>query len=211
MTKMTLEACVESVDEAIHAVENGATQLEVCSNLEKDGLTPEIALIKEITEQVNVPIKVMIRLRVGNFTYHNDEIKSMQESIQQIKSLPISGLVFGATINDANGNKIMDMNAILQICKAAHPIPVTIHKAIDECTDILKEVRALKTISNIAFILTSGGAKTAADGKKMIAAMQKEAGNHIQIIAAGKILPSNLPSLHKVLNLQYYHGRKIVG
>lgn len=211
MTKMTLEACVESVDEAIHAVENGATQLEVCSNLEKDGLTPEIALIKEITEQVNVPIKVMIRLRAGNFTYLNDEIKSMQESIQQIKSLPISGLVFGATVTDANGNKIMDMNAILQICKAAHPIPVTIHKAIDECTDILKEVRALKTISNIAFILTSGGAKTAADGKKMIAAMQKEAGNHIQIIAAGKILPSNLPSLHKVLNLQYYHGRKIVG
>ena len=211
MTKMTLEACVESVDEAIHAVENGATQLEVCSNLEKDGLTPEIALIKEITEQVHVPIKVMIRLRAGNFTYLNDEIKSMQESIQQIKSLPISGLVFGATVTDANGNKIMDMNAILQICKAAHPIPVTIHKAIDECTDILKEVRALKTISNIAFILTSGGAKTAADGKKMIAAMQKEAGNHIQIIAAGKILPSNLPSLHKVLNLQYYHGRKIVG
>jgi copper homeostasis protein len=211
MTKMTLEACVESVDEAIHAVENGATQLEVCSNLEKDGLTPEIALIKEITEQVNVPIKVMIRLRAGNFTYQNDEIKSMQESIQQIKSLPISGLVFGATINDTNGNKIMDMNAILQICKAAHPIPVTIHKAIDECTDILKEVRALKTISNIAFILTSGGAKTAADGKKMIAAMQKEAGNHIQIIAAGKILPSNLTSLHKVLNLNYYHGRKIVG
>ncbi len=211
MMKMTLEACVESVDEAIHAVENGATQLEVCSNLEKDGLTPEIALIKEITEQVNVPIKVMIRLRAGNFTYQNDEIKSMQESIQQIKSLPISGLVFGATINDANGNKIMDMNAILQICKAAHPIPVTIHKAIDECTDILKEVRALKTISNIAFILTSGGAKTAADGKKMIAAMQKEAGNHIQIIAAGKILPSNLTSLHKVLNLNYYHGRKIVG
>lgn len=211
MTKMTLEACVESVDEAIHAVENGATQLEVCSNLEKDGLTPEIALIKEITEQVNVPIKVMIRLRAGNFTYLNDEIKSMQESIQQIKSLPISGLVFGATVTDANGNKIMDMNAILQICKAAHPIPVTIHKAIDECTDILKEVRALKTISNIAFILTSGGAKTAADGKKMIAAMQKEAGNHIQIIAAGKILPSNLTSLHKVLNLNYYHGRKIVG
>ncbi|HLO54985.1 MAG TPA: copper homeostasis protein CutC [Saprospiraceae bacterium] len=208
---MTLEACVESVDEAIHAVENGATQLEVCSNLEKDGLTPEIALIKEITEQVNVPIKVMIRLRAGNFTYLNDEIKSMQESIQQIKSLPISGLVFGATVTDANGNKIMDMNAILQICKAAHPIPVTIHKAIDECTDILKEVRALKTISNIAFILTSGGAKTAADGKKMIAAMQKEAGNHIQIIAAGKILPSNLTSLHKVLNLNYYHGRKIVG
>jgi len=211
MTKLTLEACVESVDEAMYAETHGATQLEICSHLDKDGLTPEIDLIKEIISQVDIPAKVMIRSRAGNFTYSNDEIKIMQESIQQIKSLPIDGIVFGATATAANGNTIMDINAILQICKAAHPIPVTIHKAIDECTDLLEEVRALKTVSNIQFILTSGGASTAADGKKMIVAMQKEAGNQIQIIAAGKILPSNLSSLHKYLNLNYYHGRKIVG
>lgn len=211
MTKLTLEACVESVDEATFAAAHGATQLEVCSHLDKDGLTPEIDLIKEIIEHVHIPVKVMIRLREGSFTYNNEEIKIMQDSIQQIKSLPISGIVFGATVTDANEHIIMDMNAILQICKSAHPIPVTIHKAIDECTDLIKEVGTLKTVSNIQFILTSGGASTAEQGKKMISAMQKEAGNQIQIIAAGKILPSNFSSLHKYLNLNYYHGRKIVG
>ncbi len=208
---MTLEACVESIDEAIYAVAQGASQLEVCSHLDKDGLTPDVALIKEITEQLNIPIKVMIRNKAGGFKYSNEDIKIMQESIQQMKALPIAGIVFGANIINGHGNTIMDMNAIFEICKVAHPLPVTIHKAIDECTDIIKEVKVLKTVSNIEYILTSGGEKTAIDAKKMLVAMQNEAGNNIQIIAAGKITPSNLMALHQAVNLNYYHGRKIVG
>jgi len=208
---MTLEACVESVDEAILAAAQGAMQLEVCSNLDKDGLTPEIQLIKEVIEKVHIPVKVMIRNRQGNFNYTKEDIKLMVESTQQIKTLPIAGIVFGANIIDADGNTIMDMNAVFQICKAAHPLPVTIHKAIDECTDMIKEVKALKEVSNIEYILTSGGAKTAIEGKKMLAAMQREGGNNIHIIAAGKITPSNLMALHKAVNLKYYHGKKIVG
>lgn len=210
MTKMTLEACVESVEEAIQAAAHGAMQLEVCSHLDRDGLTPSIELLKDIIEQVNIPIKVMIRNKGGNFNYTNEDIRMMQESIQQVKSLDIAGIVFGANIKDTHGHIIMDMNAIFQICKAAHPLPVTIHKAIDECNDLIKEVKALKTVSNIEFILSSGGAKTAMEGKKQLAEMQKEAGNNIRIIAAGKITPSNLTLLHEHLHLNYYHGRKIV-
>ena len=38
---MVREACVETVEEAIKAEANGADQIEFCSRLDLDGLTPD--------------------------------------------------------------------------------------------------------------------------------------------------------------------------
>ena len=69
-----LEACVETLEEAILAERNGANRLELCSRLDLDGLTPNLNLTKKIMEKISIPIKVMIRERGGNFVYSDDEI-----------------------------------------------------------------------------------------------------------------------------------------
>ena len=189
---MIIESCVENLDEAVHAVNNGAHQVEICRDLAHDGLTPDENELIKIISTIKIPCKVMIRSRAGDFFYTHEEIQDMIREIQRLKSYRIDGFVFGA------------------LSHAAYPIPVTIHKAIDLCTDILKEVEKLKNVNNVKFILSSGGAKDAASGLQTLNAMQKQAGDSLQVIAAGKITKDNLPSLSKKLKLNYFHGRKIV-
>lgn len=207
---IVLESCVETVDESIYAAQNGALQLEVCSHLSKDGLTPDESLVAEILQNVRIPIKVMIRSREGNFYYSPEDIQQMIAQIQRFKAYKIDGFVFGALIKDRYGRNTLDIASIYQICKAASPYHVTIHKAIDLCNDILSEISKVKPISNVKYILTSGGQPDAASGVQTLKAMQKEAGSDVEIIAAGKITTKNLKQIVRQTGLKYYHGRKIV-
>jgi copper homeostasis protein len=204
------EACVETVEEAVFASSNGAHQLELCSNLSEDGLTPDDQVILETIKSAKIPVKVMIRCRPGNFIYTQDEVDQMIADILRLKAYKIEGFVFGAVLTDHNETKL-DIATIYQLCKAAFPVPVTIHKAIDLCTHLNDEVKKLQVISNVKFILTSGGAPTAVEGIENLKSMQSTAGSYIKIIAAGKVTPENLPYLIEKTGLQYYHGRKILG
>lgn len=205
-----LEACVENTNEAIEAFKKGAHQLEICSQLNKDGLTPDEFTLNDIISKVKLPCKVMIRCRDGNFEYTNDEINIMTAQIQRLKSYRIEGFVFGAVTKNEHSHIILDIKAIYQICKAAFPYPVTIHKAIDQCFDILGEVEILKNISNVRHILSSGGEHDAISGAQMLYKMQKACSKNINIIAAGKITPDNIQQIIAKTHLKIFHGRKIV-
>jgi copper homeostasis protein len=205
-----LEACVERTSEAVEAWQKGAHQLEICSQLSLDGLTPDESTVNEIVNKVNLPCKVMIRCRAGDFEYTNDEINTMMAQIQKLKSFRIDGFVFGAVTKNLSHQYVLDIKAIYQICKAAFPIPVTIHKAIDLCFDIIAEVEVLKNISNVHYILSSGGAADAYSGAEMLYKMQKAAGSQIDIIAAEKITTDNIHLISAKTKLKIYHGRKIV-
>ncbi|MBC7884386.1 MAG: copper homeostasis protein CutC [Saprospiraceae bacterium] len=207
---LIIESCVETLEEAIRASQHGASQLEICSHLDVDGLTPDTSLLRDILKAVEIPCKVMIRLRSGDFYYTREEMKTMMDSIAQIKTYPIAGIVFGANTKDTKGQIILDLSAIRQVCEASYPLPVTIHKAIDLCSNISDEVIDLKDISNVGFVLSSGGEISAHLGADMLINMQQKAGNHIQIIAAGKILPENISSLVHKTRLRYFHGRNII-
>lgn len=147
----------------------------------------------------------MIRCRPGNFMYNQNELDSMIEEVSHFSSLPgIEGIVFGATTSQGS----LDLEAIRYIAKHSHGMPITIHKAIDSCTDILTEVQNLNSIPEVKFILTSGGAPTAIEGAEVLRAMKSKFNGHI--IAAGKINNQNISTLHDTLAFQYYHGKRIV-
>ena len=61
------EACVEGCEEAIQAKIMGADRIELCSSLHEDGLTPERKTMTSVLEAINIPVKIMIRPRPGNF------------------------------------------------------------------------------------------------------------------------------------------------
>lgn len=207
---MIKESCVETVEEAILAANAGADQLELCADLASDGLTPSEDMVTEVLNKVNIPVKVMIRSRSGDFCFTKKEIQDMADVVMRLKKLPIAGIVFGATIKGSDERFHLDIISIKKIAAAAMPLPVTVHKAIDLCTDVVSEIIALKAIPNVKFILSSGGKPTAAEGMKTLAVMQQMASPEISIIAAGKITHQNLQYLHHDLNLSHYHGKKIV-
>ena len=202
-----LEACVETLEEAILAEKKGANRLELCSRLDLDGLTPNLNLTKKIMEKISIPIKVMIRERGGNFVYSDDEILSMQNQIENFKSIGVLEVVFGAL----NINNKVDIQVTNRLAKHAFPMNVTFHKAIDQTKNILSELQTIKSIPGISSVLTSGGKSNAESGYKIIKEMINVADNKINIIAAGSITNKNLEYLHNKIGAMDYHGRKIVG
>lgn len=207
MKKILLEACVETFEEAILAERRGAGRLELCSQLKLDGLSPGFELTQQIVEKVNIPVKVMIRPRGGNFVYTKSELEEMQSEIKSFKQLKIRGVVFG--ILDQR-NKL-NLNQIKELAKLAFPLEVTIHKAIDQTPDLLESVLELVQIPTITSILTSGGAQTAREGNEDLKKMIQTAGTFLTIIPAGRITNQNFSEIHNLIGASEYHGRRIVG
>tara|TARA_B100001079_G_scaffold80490_1_gene69082 strand:+ start:1021 stop:1659 length:639 start_codon:yes stop_codon:yes gene_type:complete len=201
------EACVERLDEAILAEKNGADRIELCSRLDRDGLTPHRNMIKDVINSVKIPVKVMIRPRAGNFVYHAQELDVMKDDILYCKRVNVSGIVFGVLKED----KTVDLIATRLLSDIASGLEITFHKAIDEASSILTELDRLKSIQAVTNILTSGGADSAMEGCDTIKEMVNRYKGQLTIIAAGKITEQNIIKVHELTGAQEYHGRKIVG
>ena len=202
----TREACVDNIDDAINVEKNGADQIELCSRLDLDGLTPSKKLILQTIKRVSVPIKVMIRSRPGNFTYNQDDINTMLDSIKFCQKNGINDIVFGAL----NSKRKIDEKNINQIVSRYKELNITFHKAIDLVDNQIDEINKLLKFNQIKAILTSGGQKNAIKGQENIKKLFERFKNKIDIIAAGKITNLNIIKIHNTLGLKIYHGKKIV-
>ncbi len=205
--ELILEACLETPEEAHTAFLNGAHRVELCRNLESGGLSPSRETVRRCLEICELPLKVMVRPRPGNFVYSEEELTSMETEIDSLTKLPSTGFVLGELHEDRRIN----LEAAQRLSERADPLPVTFHKAIDETRDPLQEMKKLSGIQNIQSILSSGGAQNAETGAKMLKTMQQEFQSRFRMIAAGSITSENLLSLHHQIGFYEYHGRKIVG
>jgi len=201
------EACVETFEQAIAAEKNGADRIEICSSLNLDGLTPSREIVRKLIKTLNIPIKVMIRPKVGDFCYDRKEIKEMFDDIAYFRSLDVYGVVLGVL----NDNNTVDINLTNKLVNAAGKLEVTFHKAIDSCDNVLEELRMIINNTGVSSILTSGGFSDAFAGHKIIKEMIKIAGKNISIIVAGSVTSNNILSLHKLIEGNQYHGKRIVG
>lgn len=201
------EACVSSLAEAIEAERRGADQIELCSHLELDGLTPAASLIQECMSQLSIPVKVMVRPKAGSFVCDVLDLGNLVTDIKMMKNLGVAHIVLGVI----TPNSEVDIEALKLLMEHTKDMSITFHKAIDLCIDPVREVKRLIELQGIHSILTSGGSSTAIEGIPTLKQMSQTSGEKIQIIPAGNITDLNLNSIHKELQLPLYHGRKIVG
>ena len=200
------EACVESVREAISAANLGAQQLELCVRLDLDGNSPPLDLIEKVLSAVSIPVKVIVNPFPYHYQYTRTEKEEIVDYINKLKSASIAGLVLGPMTRDY----LPDIDFLKQI-RQLTSLPITFHKAIDQ-GDIPKSIDMLKEVQVVDYILSSGGAPSAQEGKATLLQMKAQlSDSNISLIAAGKITEENLDNLHASLQLDYYHGRKIVG
>ncbi len=206
LNRPILEACVETLEQAVLAQEKGADRIELCIKLSVGGLTPPIALVKKIQKEIRIPIMGMARPRAGNFIYSRKELEEIKEAIELFTVLGIKGVVFGFLTNK---NEV-DIETTTIFTQYAYPLEVTYHKAIDETPDLIDSIIKLKQIPGIQRVLTSGGSPTASEGKDNLINMRQAAGEELSIIAAGKITKDNIEHLHREIKCGEYHGRRIV-
>ena len=200
---ITIEACIQSLEEALESERNDVHQLEICSRLDLDGLTPDKQLVLDIISQCNALSKVMIRPRGGNFVHNHVEIKKMIEDIMWCQDHGIKQIVLGV-LTDRNE---VDVPQLQLFSDAAQGMEITFHKAIDLVPDPLKAIDQLRQFHNVRYILSSGQAKTAWEGRAMLVEMIAAGGEDIDIIVAGKVRYQNLATLHEAIGARYYHGR----
>ena len=207
MDSIIKEACVEGYQEAMLAEKLGADRIELCSHLDRDGLTPERETILDVLSSISIPIKIMIRPRSGNFVYNKKEIYQMEEEISFCKTNGVKEVVFGALDTQ---NRI-DMDLVKRLTNISYPMRVTFHKAID-CSDNIKEAfEQLIKCKAVTSVLTSGKGKFVLENRTLIKEIIQLYKDKINIILAGGITNDNLDKIHKTFHCIEYHGKKIVG
>ena len=207
MKKIFIECCVESLSEALIAEKRGADQLELCSDLANDGLTPDTVLTEKILETISIPLKVMIRHRKGDFFYDKSDMSIIRNQINSMKLIGIKHIVFGSL---THLNRI-NLEQIKMVSEWAYPMNVTYHKAIDLSENFFEDIELLLQFKNVKSLLTSGQASTAEKGYLTLKRLLADFGKNIKIISAGSITDKNLNKIHNMIRGRYYHGRKILG
>lgn len=181
-----LEVCASNLESARAAAEGGAERIELCRDLDKDGLTPSAEDIAAAKSLSKIKVFVLIRSREGNFIYDSDELSMMEEQIIRARELGADGIVIGALTPEGE----VDMPACRRLIKAAWNLPVTFHRAFDQASD---PFRALEDIISLGCtrLLTSGQANTALEGCELISKLVQQAQGRIIIMPGAGVNPGN--------------------
>jgi len=99
-SKVLIEVCCGSVDDAVEAERGGADRIELNSAIFLGGLTPSLGSIIEAKKRLNIPVMVMIRPRAGGFCYTQAEMAVMQHDAKLAVEHDVDGLVFGILTPD---------------------------------------------------------------------------------------------------------------
>jgi len=196
-----LEICAGSVQSAQAAQAGGAHRIELCQNLEQGGSTPSLGLVRQVRALLTIPVFVLIRPRPGNFVYDTDELAIMQADIQGCKKLGCDGVVLGV-LTPASQVDVARSRALVQL---AHPLPVTFHRAFDDCPDLPAALEAV-VATGCQRLLTSGGQPTALAGLATLAALGQQAAGRLSIMPGAGITPATLPALRAGTGAHEFHA-----
>lgn len=202
-----LEVCVDSVESALAAVAGGADRLELCGNLIVGGTTPDIHLYEEIRRCTNIPVRVLIRPRFGDFCYSEYEYHIMEKNIRDFAKMGAEGLVIG--VLDCQGN--LDMQKMKGLIHAADGKKCTLHRAFDVSENPFETLQQAIELG-MDTILTSGQENNCLTGKVLLKKLVEKAGEEITIMPGGGIGPDTIEEVCTFTGAKAYHmsGKKVL-
>ena len=158
-----LEVCVDSVESALAAKAGGATRLELCANLVIGGTTPGYALFEQVKKETQLPVRVLIRPRFGDFLYTEYEYQQMCCDIRYFAQAGADGVVIGSLKEDGSLNEEQMQGMI----DAAGKCGITLHRAFDVCADPIVTLQKTAELG-IDTILTSGQEADCLAGRRLL-------------------------------------------
>ena len=194
-----LEIIATSVEDAVQAQTGGASSLEVVKNLAVGGLTPPLALIQAVRDAVRIPLRIIIRPHASSFVYSEADVEQILIDIEALKRSGANGIVFGALHPDNTVN----LTLTTQIARAAFPMEMTFHRAIDVCRNSPSALPALTGI--IQRLLTSGLTDNVWDGRSIIGSWVEQYGSQFTIACGGGIRIEQLAEIVRTTHAPEYH------
>ena len=105
MSEYLLECCVYSVESAMAAAEGGADRLELCAALIIGGISPSLALFKQVKECCALPVRALLRPRFGDFLYTDYEFRIIRREVELFREAGAEGVVIGCLAEDGSLNR----------------------------------------------------------------------------------------------------------
>jgi copper homeostasis protein len=199
---IVVEAAVESLDDALAAVDGGADRLELCANLSVGGTTPDQRLIAAVLARVTTPVFSMIRPRGGSFVYTDSEIAQMRRDIEMSLDLGVAGVVLGV-LDAANHVDVTRTQSLVGVAGARR---VTFHRAFDRTPDLFAAADTLISLG-VSRVLTSGGAATASEGVETLALLVERGAGQLGILAGGGVRANNVRDIVHRSGVHEVHAR----
>lgn len=184
---MKLEICASNYQSANNAQNAGAHRIELCSELAVGGITPSYGLIKQVIENLSIPVFVLIRPRSGDFTYSDADFEIMKQDIQMCKKLGCKGIVSGVL----NSDNTIDIERTKTLIELSKPLPFTFHRAFDWTPNPFEALKSLINL-NVNRILTSGQAISAEKGILILNQLHQLANGALTILPGSGINPNNI-------------------
>jgi copper homeostasis protein len=157
-------------------------------------------LLRQCRSKLTIPVFVLVRPRPGDFVYTDVEHEALIHQVQRAKNAGAHGIVTGE-LTDARQIAERRMGALLE---AARPLPVTFHRAFDECLDLAAALEVLIRLG-VNRVLTSGGARTAADGAERLGRLVTQAKGRIEILPGGGVTPENVKDIVERTGVREVH------
>jgi len=183
---MKLEICANSYRSAKNAQEAGAYRIELCQELSIGGITPSYGLLKQVIENLEIPVFVLIRPRGGNFVYSDVEFEIMKTDIQLCKDLGCHGIVSGVL----NSDKTIDLKRTKELVELSKPLSFTFHRAFDKVENTKEALGQLIALS-VERVLTSGQQATAESGIGLLQELNEVSKGRITILAGSGVSAEN--------------------
>lgn len=201
-----LECCVDSVESAVTAAENGADRLELCSNLIIGGTTPTLALYQSARAHTDVKIHVLIRPRFGDFLYHSSEFEVLYKEVEQFCAAGADGVVIGCLTADGK----LHTEQMARLIDAAGGMHVTLHRAFDMCADPLEALDTAVSLG-VRTLLTSGQKDNCLAGLALLQNLQEAAAGKINIMPGSGINAAVIAALLRKTSFTNFHmsGKKM--
>lgn len=196
-------ACFE-ITSAETALQSAADRIEFCADHAKGGVTPDFYEFLHLKRNYTTPIYVMIRPKGGSFYYTSAEFLEMKNSLITFREAGADGFVFGILdvhdeIDEARNRELLELAA---------GIPCTFHRAVDRTSDVEKSVQTLIRLG-FTTVLTSGGARSAFEGREMLKKLVSDYGRDIEILIGGGVRPENIGELKSFTGGRSFHSSAI--
>ncbi|MFJ1755624.1 copper homeostasis protein CutC [Kitasatospora sp. NPDC088134] len=191
MSRPMFEVIALTPQDARAAESGGADRLELVTDMAADGLTPDVRDFAAIRAAVDLPLRVMLRIRDG-FTPGD-----LDELLRRAAALRAEGaeeFVFGFLAADGS----VDLDATRTLAEAVAGCHWTFHRAVDHSADRSEVRAAVADLPGLDTFLTSGAAAGVDAGREVLAgelAKAGEPGYRQRILVGGGLRAEHVPDL----------------
>ncbi len=202
--KILVEVCCGSYYDACQAAMGGADRIELNSALQLGGLTPTTATLELVkTRFPGLKVVSMVRPRGAGFCYGDEDYQVMLAECSQLLEAGTDGIAFGCLKPDGRPDEKKNGILLERIKRAGKE--AVFHRAFDCTPDPYEAIEQLIAMG-VDRILTSGQKATAPEGAELIAALQKEYGSRIQLLAGSGINARNAGELIQATKVSQLHS-----